>query len=102
MFCATAVSAVHPAITVLPVTPLYRKTKHTYNEPGHAHFLTCSCYQRLPLLSRDRSRLWVIESLEHLREKFDVHLWAYVIMPEHLHILLHPRRLEYRMEHLLG
>src|SRR4051812_26700660 len=84
------------------VTPVYRKTKRTYNEPGHAHFITCSCYQRWPLLAKDRSRLWVIESLRNLREKFTVDLWAYVIMPEHVHLLLRPRRPEYRMEHLLA
>src|SRR5438874_683589 len=83
--CATAVSAVsadggafvcHGRVGrafqrySMRVTPVYRKTKRTYNDPGHAHFLTCSCYQRWPLLSKDRSRLWVIESLQQLREKF--------------------------------
>jgi putative transposase len=56
----------------------------------------------MPLLSKDGSRQWVIESLQQLREKFEVDLWAYVIMPEHVHILLRPQRLEYRMEHLLA
>ena len=44
----------------------------------------------------------MIESLQQLREKFEVDLWAYVVMPEHLHLLIRPRRLEYRMEHLLA
>ncbi len=33
-----------------------RKRVHSYNEPGHAHELTFSCFQRLPLLSKERSR----------------------------------------------
>jgi len=53
-------------------------------------------------LNKDRSRQWIIETLQQLREKFEVDLWAYVIMPEHLHLLLWPRKLEYRMEHLLA
>ena len=36
----------------------HRKKLRRYDEPGHAHFLTFSCYHRLPLLSKERSRLW--------------------------------------------
>lgn len=68
----------------------HRKTRRAWDEPGHAHFLTYSCYQRLPLLSRDRTRRWVIEAMDRTRRKLDVHLWAYVIMPEHVHVLLRP------------
>jgi putative transposase len=48
------------------------KQKVTYNMPGHAHFLTYSCYRRLPLLSVDRSRTWVVEVLQRVRQKMDV------------------------------
>ena len=70
-----------------------RKTRRAWNEAEHAHFLTYSCHQRLPLLTRR----WVIEAMERVRRKQDVALWAYVIMPEHVHILLHPRRPRYEM-----
>ena len=65
-----------------------RKRCRRYDEPGHAHELTFSCYRRLPLLSRDRTRGWLVEAIDEARsrEKFD--LWAYVIMPEHVHLLL--------------
>ena len=39
-----------------------KKIRH-FDEPGHAHFLTFSCYGRLPLLSKDRSRVWLIEAI---------------------------------------
>jgi len=81
---------------------LPRKQKVTYNLPGHAHFLTYSCYQRLPLLSRDRSRGWVVEVLQRVRQKMNFDLWAYVLMPEHVHLLIHPRQETYRMEHILA
>jgi putative transposase len=84
------------------MSPPPRKHKVTYNEPGHAHFLTYSCYRRLPLLSRDRSRAWVVEAIEDARRKYDFDLWAYVIMPEHVHLLLRPRRSPYRMGHILA
>jgi len=67
-----------------------RKTRRAWNEIGHAHFLIYSCHQRLSLLTRRRTRRWVIEAMERVRRKQDVALWVYVIMPEHVHILLHP------------
>jgi putative transposase len=71
--------------------PKSRKTRRSINEPGHAHFLTFSCWQRLPLLNRDRSRQWMIEVIEKVRTELNVALGAYVIMPEHVHLLILPR-----------
>lgn len=82
-------------------TPL-RKTRRPWDEPGHAHFLTFSCWHRWPLLSRDRSRQWVIDSLEATRRNLDVALWAYVIMPEHVHVLLRPRQAGCRVRRVLA
>ncbi len=80
---------------------VFRKTRRAWDEPGHAHFLTYSCFRRWPLLSRDRSRRWVIEAMAAVRETLNVSLWAYVIMPEHVHILLLPNRADYKMRHIL-
>jgi putative transposase len=82
--------------------PVHRKKKVTFNEPGHAHFLTYSCQQRLPLLNSDRTRGWVIEALDNARQKCDFDLWAYVLMPEHVHILIRPRQPAYQMSHILA
>jgi putative transposase len=68
-----------------------RKTRRTINLPGHAHELTFSCHDRLPLLSKDRTRLWFIDALKAARERHGFSLWAYVIMPEHVHVLLLPK-----------
>ncbi len=80
---------------------LHRKTRKAWNEPGHAHFLTYSCFRRLPLLNSDRTRQWVIDALEHTREKLNVDLWAHVIMPEHVHVVLCPRDADYEMRRIL-
>ena len=37
-----------------------RKRCKRYNIPGEAHELTFSCFQRLPLLSKDRTRHWFL------------------------------------------
>jgi len=81
--------------------PLPRKTRRAWNEPGHAHFLTYSCYQRLPLLGADRSLRWVIAAMEQTRQKLDAALWAYVIMPEHVYVLLYPRSAAYEIRRIL-
>lgn len=72
-----------------------RKTICHYNIPNHAHFLTFSCCQRLPLLNRERTRRWVVESIVQAKEKHWYELWAYVIMPEHVHLIVCPRVQEY-------
>jgi putative transposase len=68
-----------------------------YNEPGHAHYLTFSCNDRLQLLNRDRVRRWVIEAIDEARRKHEMDLYAYVVMPEHLHLLVRSQRREYDM-----
>jgi hypothetical protein len=40
-------------------------------DPRLARFLTYSCFRRLPLLSRDRARRWVIEALEETRRRLN-------------------------------
>jgi putative transposase len=78
-----------------------RKTCRRYNEPGHAHSLTFSCFGRRPFLSKDRSRLWLVEALDRARQKHAFDLWAYVIMPEHVHLLIWPREPLYSVGRIL-
>ncbi len=59
-----------------------------YQTEGHYHFLTFSCYHRLPYLNDDRSRVTFLETLEQLRKKHEFYLFGYVLMPEHVHLLL--------------
>jgi len=72
-----------------------RQHRRSVNEPGHAHELTFSCYQDYKLLDADRSRGWLRESLETARAEFEFDLWSYVFMPEHVHLIVRPRRRVY-------
>ena len=78
-----------------------KKVRH-FDEPGHAHFLTFSCYRRMALLGKDRTRLWFVEALQNARTKHAFDLWAWGIMPEHVHLLIWPRRIEYRTKAMLA
>lgn len=70
--------------------PTHRKTRRSYDTPGEAHFLTFSCYRRAPLLARDRSREWFLQALRVCQAKGRFDLWAYVVMPEHVHLVVLP------------
>jgi putative transposase len=63
--------------------------------PGHAHELTFTCYRRIPFLSKDRSRQWLADAVNEACHKHTFRLWAYVFMPEHVHILVWPESESY-------
>ncbi len=60
------------------------------DEYGHTHFLTISCYRRLRFLNHDVVKRVFVDGLRRIREKLGIRLIAYVIMPEHVHILVFP------------
>jgi len=55
---------------------------------GHQHFITFSCYHRLPFLDNDHARITFLETLERTRQRHQFHVFGYVLMPEHVHLLL--------------
>jgi len=76
-----------------------RKPKHarSYNEPGHAHELTFSCFHGLPLLAKDRSRALFVSAMRCAQRDLNVNILAYVIMPEHVHVLVCPWEAVYQI-----
>ncbi|MFA8016266.1 REP-associated tyrosine transposase [Bremerella cremea] len=69
---------------------VHRKTIQRFEAEGEAHFLTFSCYRRLPLLTRDRTRQYFVDAVNLSRERNRFDLWAFVIMPEHVHLIVLP------------
>jgi putative transposase len=59
-----------------------------YQTEGSCHFITFSCYRRLPYLVDDHARILFEETLETLRQRHGFYLFGYVLMPEHVHLLL--------------
>jgi putative transposase len=84
------------------LTALPRKRVRHFDLPGDAHFLTFSCFHRLPLLSRDRTRKWLVEAVSDARTKHGFDLWAWVIMPEHVHMLIYPRGIDCKTSDVLA
>ena len=52
------------------------------------HFVTFSCYQRLPLLIKASARAVVVKELARVRQEHGFQLVGYVVMPKHVHVLI--------------
>ncbi len=68
-----------------------RKRCQRFDIYGQAHCLTFSCFQRRPFLTRERCCDWLALAIQEGRQKGLYDLWAYVFMPEHVHLVLLPR-----------
>jgi putative transposase len=59
-----------------------------FQQSGQSHFVTFSCYRRQPHLQPIRFRNLFVESLERVRLKYRFRVYGYVVMPEHVHLLV--------------
>lgn len=80
---------------------MHRKTCRRYNDYGHAHFLTFSCLRRQPFFRSDRACRWFLKALCAARSIHEFDVWAYVLMPEHVHLLIWPRKPSYSISDIL-
>jgi len=55
----------------------------------------------LPLLTSYAAKRLVIEPLDEARKRQDFDVWAFVLMPEHAHLLIHPRNEKYQTARIL-
>ena len=69
------------------------------NQP---RFLTFSCYQRLPLFSNNLIKDAFVERLNAARAKTHFRLLGWVIMPEHVHLMVVPHLPEFPMRRVLN
>jgi putative transposase len=77
----------HAPVLRVGVFPMPKGLKRYYGL-GHLHFLTFSCYRRLPLLNTVRARNVFVNALEEIRERHGALVAGYVVMPEHVHLLI--------------
>jgi REP element-mobilizing transposase RayT len=55
---------------------------------GEFHFITCSCYERRPFLRFAHRRDIFLRILEEVRQRYRFIIAGYVVMPEHVHLLM--------------
>ena len=86
---------------LMVIDPSQFKQCRRWNTPGEAHELTFSCYHSLAMLSKDRTRFWFADGVCRAKVLHQFDVWAYVIMPEHVHLLIWPRRKDYSTSDIL-
>jgi putative transposase len=59
-----------------------------YQNSGNLHFITFSCYRRQPLLRTTGAPDMFEQALEQARVKYGFFVFGYVVMPEHVHLLV--------------
>jgi putative transposase len=75
-----------------PLTSVMRQNLKRYYGAGHLHFITCSCYRRHPFLGTALRRDLFLTVLEQVRRKYRFVVAGYVVMPEHIHLLISERQ----------
>lgn len=81
---------------------LYHKTLQHFNTPGYAHGLTSSCYHCKPYFKDPVACKMFIEDLDRSRSIYNFHVWAYVVMPHHIHIIILPLNKIYDISTILS
>ena len=87
-----AVWVPHPAGFRVRVFSMMRHPLKRFYGRGDLHFLTFSCHRRQPLLGTPRARDRFVKILDEVRRRHKFRLIGYVVMPEHVHLLLSRRR----------
>jgi putative transposase len=78
-----------------------RTRRISFNDPGHAHFLTFSCFRHCQLFTDNSVCSLLANSINRARSQHGFDLWAYVFMPDHVHLLLRPRGEDYSVPQIL-
>ena len=59
-----------------------------YHESGQSHFITFTCYHRRQYFVSSSSYDLFLMCLENMRRRFSMCVYGYVVMPEHVHLLV--------------
>jgi putative transposase len=59
-----------------------------FQQTRRLHFLAFSCYKRRPNFGTPESRTTFESALERVRQNYSLYVYGYVIMPEHVHMLI--------------
>ena len=61
-----------------------------YDNLGTARFVTFSCFRRHPYFEDDAMVMEFLKHVNGLRTECGIRILGYVVMPEHVHLVLHP------------
>ena len=61
---------------------------YRFHQSRLPHFITFTCYRRRPHLSATDARNVFLKSLERTRVLYGMRVYGFVVMPEHVHLLV--------------
>jgi len=73
---------------LVPYSPFMTEGLRRFYGGNDLHFLTFSCYLRLPLLNDAARCDLFLQILERVRRRYRLVVLGYVVMPEHVHLLV--------------
>jgi putative transposase len=59
-----------------------------FQQSGQSHFVTFTCYHRRVRFNSAALSDLFVEVLENMRRRFHLCVYGYVVMPEHVHLLM--------------
>ncbi|HMN41971.1 MAG TPA: transposase [Phycisphaerales bacterium] len=68
--------------------PTKHKTIKRFNHPRTGHELTWSCFHQRSLLSTPERRTLVVDAIRNASERHGYAVLAFVVMPNHVHLLV--------------
>lgn len=74
--------------TVFNIKSVLGRSRYKFYENQYPYFITSTVNYGLPLFSDTEIARIVLESLEYLQEQLTVKLFAYVIMDNHVHMVM--------------
>lgn len=80
----------------------YRKLRRSSDEPSVAHALTFSCFRSQSFLRSERTCKWLADAVARACQTHALDLWAYVFMPNHVHLIVWPRAGTFRLSAILA
>jgi putative transposase len=81
-------SLVTDKLSLIRYCRLMTEGLHRFYGGNDLHFVTFSCYRRQPLFNDDGRRDLFLRILERVRRRYRLVVLGYVVMPEHIHLLV--------------
>jgi len=69
------------------------RVRYTIYEPTHPHFITCTILHWIPIFTNRDSVQIVLDSLKYLQKEDNLKIYAYVILENHLHMVIQSKNL---------
>ena len=77
---------------------LMGRSRYKIHEPTYPHFVTCTVLHWIPIFTRSETTEMIFDSLKYLQRNDNLKLYAYVILENHLHMIVQSDDLSKNME----